>query len=216
MERDPNRVAQALKARPLYLIRDRYGLDRQIAWRSPGGASVVGACTVDDATGHQRPIDTKHHRRNTVVGSFWNISGIGEQTSCDRSLLVAELARADGLGRTPLTVLAKFTYGPRILYRTPHSVIATPYHRNARGQIDAYRIYSATDLEDARRLIEERGIDIIVTCRAGEIYAGLSGAPDMLETRLRRGEAPKWLSPVRLTSEAAAQYRIYRIFRSES
>jgi hypothetical protein len=138
----------------------------------------------------------------------------GEQASCDPSTLMTELSRPDGLGRTPLTVLAKFTYGPEILYRTPHAVIGTPYPRNARGQIDAYHIYSATEPEAARRLVEERGIDIIVACRASEIYAGLSGEPDMLETRLRHGAPPGWLDPVDLSDAAAAQYRIYRVMES--
>ncbi len=138
----------------------------------------------------------------------------GNQTFCDSSILIAELTRPDGLGRVPLTVLTKFTQGPEVLYRTPHAVIGTPYPRNARGQLDAYHIYSATDLEEARQLIEERGIDIIVVCQAREIYAGLTGEPDMLETRLRHGAPPGWLSPVDLSEEAAAQYRVYRFLAS--
>ncbi len=138
----------------------------------------------------------------------------GAQTSCDPSLLAVELTRPDGLGRTPLTVLAKFTYGAEILYRTAHAVIGTPYPRNARGQIDAYRIYSATEPGDAWRLVEERGIDIIVVCRASEIYIGLGSGPDMLESRLRRGHAPDWLGPVDLSEEATAEYRVYRVIGS--
>ncbi len=63
-------------------------------------------------------------------------------------------------------------------------------------------------------MIEERGIDIIVVCQAREIYAGLTGEPDMLETRLRHGAPPGWLSPVDLSEEAAAQYRVYRFLAS--
>ena len=107
----------------------------------------------------------------------------------DEGAPVEVLIRPEGLGRTTLTVLANFSYGPEILFHTPHSVVATPYPRNAAGQIDAYRIYSAVDPDAARRLAEKRGIDIIVTCRDHEIYSGLSGAPDTLESRLRRGEA---------------------------
>ena len=139
--------------------------------------------------------------------------GTGKSAYCDSSILISELIRPEGLGRTTLTVLARFFNGPEILYHTPHAVIATPYPRNPGGQIDAFRIYSAVDPEAARRLVEERGIDIIVTCRAHEIYSDLSGEPDMLESRLRRGEATDWLMPVDLSGQAAAEYRIYRVLR---
>jgi hypothetical protein len=138
----------------------------------------------------------------------------GNGAFCNSSALIAELTRTDRLGSVPLTVLTKFTQGPEVLYRTPHSVIGTPYPRNARGQLDSYRIYSATDPEEARRLVAERGIDIIVVCRASEIYVGLGSEPDMLETRLRNGAPPGWLGPVALSEEAAAEYRVYRVIGS--
>ena len=37
-----------------------------------------------------------------------------------------------------LRILAFIFYGPEILYRTGYEVLATPYHRNAQGILDAY------------------------------------------------------------------------------
>ncbi len=135
---------------------------------------------------------------------------------CKRSFLVAELGRPTGLGHTPLTVLAKFTAGPEILFHTSHSVVGTPYPRNASGQLDSYSIYSATNMEEARRLVEGRGIDLIVTCRARPTYDHLSDEPDMLDARLRKGEPPDWLTPLDLSEETEAYYRVYRVVPREN
>lgn len=134
--------------------------------------------------------------------------------SCPIDPLVAELNRPEGLGQRTHTVLSSINHGPELLYRTRHSVVATPYPRNARGQIDAYRIYSATDFEEARRLIEARRIDLIVTCVHRPMYLHLSGEPDMLDSRLRRGERPGWLQPVELGEEAEEFYRIFEFDRT--
>ncbi len=135
--------------------------------------------------------------------------------SCRIAPLVRELNRPDGLGAAPLTVLAMINFGPRLMYDTPHRVITTPYPRNPDGQLDAFRIYKATDLEAARRLVEERGIDLIVTCVKRPMYGGLSRPEDTLDSRLRRGEAPDWLSPVAISDEASREIGIFRVHRPE-
>ncbi|MDX1575689.1 MAG: hypothetical protein R3285_05820, partial [Kiloniellales bacterium] len=134
--------------------------------------------------------------------------------SCRIEPLIRELNRPDGLGAAPLTVLAMINFGPRLMYDTPHRVITTPYPRNPDGQLDAFRIYKATDLEQARRMVEERRIDLIVTCVNRPMYGGLSRSEDTLDSRLRRGEAPAWLSPVAISDEASREISIFRVLRS--
>lgn len=131
--------------------------------------------------------------------------------SCRIEPLIAELNRPDGLGAAPLTVLAMINFGPRLMYDTPHRVITTPYPRNPDGQLDAFHIYKATDLEAARRMVEERRIDLIVTCVNRPMYGGLSRPEDTLDSRLRRGEAPAWLSPVAISDEASREIGIFRV-----
>jgi hypothetical protein len=141
----------------------------------------------------------------------------GAQTSpsagaqgCPLTALIAEINRPQGLGRTPLAVLWSPNHGPRILYETPHAVITTLYPRNARGQLDAYAIYTATDWDTARALVAERGVDLIVTCIRTPTYGARSGAPGMLDTELRRGVFPPWLEPVALGAAAGRYFRVYR------
>ena len=152
----------------------------------------------------------------TAVGGALMLAGHGLGVdSCNVTPLIRELTRANGLGRTPLTVLTMVNFGPRLMYDTPHRVITTPYPRNAAGQLDAFRIYSATDLEAARRLVEARDIDLIVACVNQPMYGGLSAAPETLDSRLRRGEPPAWLRQVDVGASARRQIEIYWVERPD-
>lgn len=146
-----------------------------------------------------------------VGGALWSTHHGTGAGSCNVAPLIRELNRPDGLGATPLTVLAMVNFGPRLMYDTPHRVITTPYPRNAPGQLDAYHIYAATDLEAARRLVEARGIDVIVACVQRPMYGGLSKPPDTLDSRLRRGEPPAWLQPVPVGEETGREFAIFRV-----
>jgi hypothetical protein len=134
---------------------------------------------------------------------------------CSIDPVLRELNRPDGLSVAPLTVLTMVNFGPRLMYETPHRVVTTPYPRNAEGQLDAFRIYKATDLEYARQLIEERRVDLVVTCVQRAMYGGLSASADTLDSRLRRGEPPEWLRPVAISEEAAREISIFRVQRGD-
>jgi len=146
-----------------------------------------------------------------VGGALWTAERGTSAGSCRLAPLIRELNRPDGLGATSLTVLASVNFGPRLMYDTPHRVVTTPYPRNAAGQLDAFHIYAATDLEAARRLVSARGIDLIVTCLNRPMYGALSASPDSLDSRLRRGEPPDWLRPVALGEEAGRDIAVFRV-----
>jgi hypothetical protein len=148
---------------------------------------------------------------DAVGGALWSADHGKSAGSCNVVPLIRELNRPNGLGATPHTVLAMVNFGPRLMYDTPHRVVTTPYPRNAAGQLDAYHIYAATDLEAARRLVDARGIDVIVACVQRPMYGGLSAPPDTLDSRLRRGELPDWLQPVPVGEEAGREIAIFRV-----
>lgn len=139
------------------------------------------------------------------------VNALPAPENCPANPLVKELNRADGLGRTPHTVLALVNFGPQLMYQTRHSVVATPYPRNPRGQIDAVRIYAATDPAEAHRLVEARGIDVIATCTRRPTYWDMSEDPDSLDSRLRRGELPAWLTAVELDEETRGEIGLFRV-----
>ena len=130
---------------------------------------------------------------------------------CPMDVLIDELNRPEVVGPGMHAVLTTPNFGPMILYFTDHAVVTTLYWRNVAGELDAFRIYSATDWPSARQLIDQRGIDLIVVCITRETYRDHSDGSTTLDSRLRRGEAPDWLRPLDLGETAAKLYRIYRV-----
>lgn len=137
----------------------------------------------------------------------------GMRSSCELPAISRYLADRQRLGREPKTVLAYLDYGSELLYRTPHAVIGTPYHRNAAGILDSHRIFTARDDHVARSIMAVRGIDLVLVCPRG-VEAGVfrvPGAAPTLHRRLSEGDAPAWLEEIALPSELAAEFRLYRV-----
>ena len=132
---------------------------------------------------------------------------------CRLKDMAAYLDQPGGFGRRRHTILATVDYGPELLYRTRHAVIATPYHRNP-GIIDAHRILTAGTDGESRRGIEARGIDLILLCPSGPertYFSSPGGARTTLYRRLAAGRAPAWLSRVALPAELAGSFRLYEV-----
>ena len=99
----------------------------------------------------------------------------------------------------PRRIASFIFYGPELLYRTPHAVIATPYHRNAAGMLDVIDLLGADDMTRARAIAARRGIDLIVICHGNseaDKYRRDGARPSLL-TRLERGDGPGWIGPPR-------------------
>jgi len=98
----------------------------------------------------------------------------------------------------PGLVLADIDLGPMVLLKTPHAVLAAPYHRLAGGIVRAHGMLTAAP-DAARPAIAQAGIGYIVLCGNGR-PAGPDAAarPDNLRSRLAAGEAPDWLARVPL------------------
>jgi len=136
--------------------------------------------------------------------------------SCALSHVVDLLNDPDGLGRRPLILLAHFNHGPELLYRTGHAVVASPYHRNVAGNLDSDAIFAAPDDGLARRLVEQRGIDLILFCSQGPavLQATLrSGGGSTFADRLVQGRVPPWLRRIDLPTGSNSDFRIFRVVR---
>jgi len=131
--------------------------------------------------------------------------------ACPVDALVADLDDPTGLGDHPHTILAHVDLGPLLLYRTNHSVVATPYHRNWQGILDWEKIMNAQDPEQARRLVLARGIDVVVVCGADTPAADTAaGGPPTFAALLHSGTTPGWLHPVEV-AHASPGLRIYEV-----
>lgn len=109
----------------------------------------------------------------------------------------------------PQRILASVFLGPELLYRTPHQVVATPFHRNWPGIGDTHAIMTARDDDSARRLIEGRGVTWILLC-PGPAERALYGAEAGFHDRLVAGELPAWLRAVALP-EGLGDLRLYEV-----
>jgi len=111
-----------------------------------------------------------------------------------------------------LRILAEINYGAEILYRTPHEVIATLYHRNWQAIADACAIMAAQTDEEAQDRIRRRGIELILlTPEAGDM--SLFAEPGQTSTVYRRlcdGQLPPWCRPVQLPDDLSS-FRLFAI-----
>jgi hypothetical protein len=111
---------------------------------------------------------------------------------------IAGFFEPKGSEATPRTIAAYMDLGPVLLLRTPHRVLATPYHRNARGIRKVHQLFTASDPEVASALAESWEVDTIVLCpgRDHVLFEGSFAGGSTLYERLRDGAPPGWLVPV--------------------
>ena len=135
-----------------------------------------------------------------------------KKIDCALPLMTRHLADPNGLGQRRTTILAATDFGPELLYRTPHRVIATPYHRNSAGILAAYRIMTANDLAKARTDLRTRGVGLILLCPGGLHEAAFArpGSADTFYRRLLQGRAPVWLREVPLSPNLRARFRLFQ------
>ena len=106
----------------------------------------------------------------------------------------------------PGTVLAPIFIGPSILLRTPHAVVAAPYHRAIPGLTAAIEGLGGTEA-DLRRHVDRFGVRYVATCPARP--ADDLQPETAFATRLTRGEITvPWLEPVALPDSALKVWRV--------
>ncbi len=83
-----------------------------------------------------------------------------------------------------------------LLFRTPHEILAAPFHQDIGGNIDSYRFFAAENAVAAEDIIRGRKADLVVLCRKSlAMYDGDNGGIS-LTRQLIEGKIPAWLKPV--------------------
>lgn len=132
-------------------------------------------------------------------------------STCSLGSLSPFLNDPTGYGGRPRTILTHIYFGPELLYRTPHRVIATPYHRNAAGILGALAIENATDPEDAYRMLIAREVDLILLCwRPKERPA--PGGTNFYD-QILNNQLPEWLRKVPLPPGVDKPFRLFAVSR---
>lgn len=167
-----------------------------------------------------------------VVLTGWTVMGMSVMAVAERMKTPADAGEpSPALARCPsarmgayldtgrwggrsLIILAAVPLGPELLYRTRHKVIGTPNHRNAAGIGDVYRTFSSKGHRESRKIIQRRGVDLILICpHQGDmdIYH-LKKGDDGFYLRLTGGRIPPWLRQVKLT-EQMGDFLLFEVIR---
>ncbi|NNF25884.1 MAG: hypothetical protein HKN73_01510 [Gemmatimonadetes bacterium] len=131
-----------------------------------------------------------------IVGLSAGRRDYGTLDACEPGEVIRALNGLAGPTGGPVTILAPIFWGPEILFRTPHSVVATPYHRNP-GILASYDIMAASP-DSARDLLVDRGITHIAWCPGLNWlpYVNAEESPETLFGHLVASEYPSWLQPL--------------------
>lgn len=101
------------------------------------------------------------------------------------------------LARLPATtILTPIDLGAPLLFWTPHSVVATPHHRNKAAMADTIRAF-AGDPAKAEAIVRGHGAGLVIFCRgANDFVAYRRARKDSLAAQLDGGMPPAWLEAV--------------------
>ncbi|WP_119301599.1 hypothetical protein [Dongia deserti] len=120
----------------------------------------------------------------------------------------SDLAPLQGI--EPAVVLSYIDTGSMILFRTPHSVLAAPYHRNNEGLRATIDLFTSNDDPWIKARMKERGIGWVVTCPGPEDQTVFkTETHDGLAERLSAGQVPDYLEQI--PDPAESGMRFYRV-----
>ncbi|OEJ68934.1 hypothetical protein BEN30_05350 [Magnetovibrio blakemorei] len=121
-------------------------------------------------------------------------------------------ARSTGAGKWPLVIFTHIHQGPEILFRTPHRVVGSPYHRNTDGILDSFTILTATDSAQARSILARRNVDFVILCvDSEEEHYFLSFKGDTLMRKIVTATQPNWLKKIMLPGELNKNFRVFSV-----
>ena len=133
---------------------------------------------------------------------------------CDLAQLGRYLADPSNGWRPRQKILALIFFGPELQYRTPHSVVATPNHRNAVAILDTIGFFSATDAATAREIAARRQIDLVLVCPdQPEEQLYINDDKTTLYDNLIDGKYPTWLKRVELPASVNAGHMLFEFAR---
>ncbi len=126
------------------------------------------------------------------------------QKACDMNGLADVLNTR--YGDRPRLIMNAMNTNVEILFRTQHAIIAAPFHKNVRGNLDSYAFFSATDSAVAETIARKRGAELVVLCSSLDaIYKAYDpnnplgkADPSLFAQQLIDGKIPLWLKPVAL------------------
>jgi hypothetical protein len=133
--------------------------------------------------------------------------------ACPIRSLAPVLNDPEGLGARPRTLLAFIDFGPELLYRTPHAVLAIPNHRYQPGFATGYRIMTARDTGAVERALRGAGVELVLLCpeSAERWFYDTEDGARTLNQALREGDPPAFLRTLALPGPLSEQFRLFAV-----
>ena len=132
----------------------------------------------------------------------------GKRADCDIALAATALADPAGLGARSRLVAAPVDFGPELLFRTPHQVLAAPYQHDVTGNLDVFDLFSARDASTARAIVARRHVDLILLCPAKPGMWLPAFRPNFFD-QLSGDQAPGWLRALPMPEKSGV--RLYEV-----
>ncbi len=109
-----------------------------------------------------------------------------------------------------LMLLSSYIFnGSELLFRTPHRVLAAPYHGAAAGMLASYEIFAADADRQARQLARDYGVDLLLVCPGYWPFPPqeIEGENTLIR-RLLMQNPPAWLERTEITGGGFIVYRV--------
>lgn len=113
-------------------------------------------------------------------------------------------------------ILAHLDYGPELLYRTQHEVVATPYHRNGSGILFLYDLMNETSDATVLAKLNERKITLILLSQnsSEKSFLNQSQKKDTFYQSLLDKRYPNYLKPIPLPEKFKGSFQLFRVLSS--
>ncbi|MDH5749086.1 MAG: hypothetical protein OEY85_07225, partial [Rhodospirillales bacterium] len=130
---------------------------------------------------------------------------------CDIQAVSSTLNARPGLGDQPKVIAGFIDFGAKLLFYTPHAVLAGQYHRNNEGNLAVVHLFTAEDEDTARDIVTRRKVDLVLICTAApemKLYKGKTARPSFVD-RLGDGDLPPWLRS--LPVPAGTTFKLFQV-----
>jgi hypothetical protein len=146
------------------------------------------------------------HATKATVLQKNNAPEASAERTCDMHALADWLNDIRHYGDRPRIIINSFNEGPEILFRTPHQVLAGPYHTNIKGNIDTLNFFKTHDPLEAKSIAHRHGAELVVFCNLHDQITAylpdknaIGDKPNFIQ-QLGDGKFPGWLKPVKTPS----------------
>ncbi len=137
-----------------------------------------------------------------------------KSVTCNIRAMMNILNHPDWAARSRI-IVASANFGPQILYRTGHRVLATFHHRNGAGMVDSVEIMKADNDAEILRRIDRRLVDLILICPGSpaDSYFVDGASSSSLYRRLERGDMPPRIRRVKLPGTPDIGFMMFEVSR---